>query len=192
MFAMPMGGAARVLKGTVMENRRILMVPLTVVAFVVVLASAAFACTVVTGNFNVIEVKHADNTTTACGPTANDCVVKPGEEINVEASGIEAGTLFNLHFLNHSRYKDNMPTCMGILGDGNPVGPAFGDRIIGGSHTSSSSGTLGPLWGTIPADAEETQPLTGKAFVCFIESFSNGEPDYEGAASGAYGLTVTF
>lgn len=192
-----------------MRQRRVLGISFGAGSLALLVAAPALACTVVFGGqTTVTEVTDGNgNTLMTCGTTVSDCVVDPGDWIKVKATNLKAdqtnqgGEDFNVHFLNQSKLRDiGQHACMGaannldgISGSTDSVPTALKDtKLDGGPYTTDSNGDIGPETEQIPTDAVATTAWTGKAWVCFIEADSSGDPDYSGEASGAYALSVRF
>ncbi len=63
-----------------------------------------------------------------------------------------------------------MKTCMSKV--------PLSEQKIGGGPVTQSGGSTGAVTGTIPGTALPTNSTTGPALVCFIDSDSNGIPQY--------------
>lgn len=189
-----------------MRQRRVLGISFGAGSLLLLVAAPAVACTVVFGGqTTVTEVTDGNgNTVMTCGATASDCVVDPGDGIKVKADGLKdegGNNSYNVHFLNQSKLRDvGQHACMGAVnrvdqvgGNTNSVPTALKDTKLSNSpYAPDSNGDIGPVKEQIPSDAVGTTGWTGKAWVCFIQADSSGDPNYDGEASGAYALSVRF
>ena len=132
--------------------KRLLVISAAVAMPVLVVASTAFACTVLW-----------NNTSTSVTPTSG----KPASTVSASATGssIPGGRTVNLHFLNFSSDSDGMDICMS-----NSL--ARPDVVIGGP-TLTSSGAIPATLGVIPATAQPSN----NARICFITPGYGSAPD---------------
>jgi hypothetical protein len=191
------------------RRRRMLLVPLGAAAVLLAIASVAWACTIVRGQtvVNVGSLSGGDrcapghtsgpavHTNTNCATTeawagVSSMIqmpgyrqywhyegVKGGDTFTATGVGAQGNTRFGLYFLNHWRDSDTMLICMGR--PAGRLGPNT-QKISGtNSATSSSTGAIGSLTGTIPSGAQATNGTTGPAAVCHISEDTNGNADFK-------------
>lgn len=152
------------------QQRRLVLVPLAVAAVVLAFASVAYACTTITGTITTTL-----NGTTCSNSTAS-CTVHPGDTISSTATGLtRGGPYWSLYFLNYKSTQDSMNTCMSNV-------PGAEQKIAG--PVQSSSGQVSGS-GQIPVTAQPSSTSstpTGPALVCWLTSDAiAGAPDYVAA-----------
>ncbi len=166
------------------NHRRWILVPLTVAAVGLAFASVAYACTTIVGSITTTYKGTTCNNWPLTGPPPpTNCSVNRGDTISSTGSGLTVrsdgqpgsgapdGTLWSLYFLNYQKTQDSMKTCMSNV----PLGE---QKISSGPPVPQSNGSTGAVTGTIPGTALPTNSTTGPALVCFIDSNSNGVPQY--------------
>ncbi|MDQ6947648.1 MAG: hypothetical protein M3256_15610 [Actinomycetota bacterium] len=134
-----------------------------VLAGVLVFASAAYACTTVKGTTTVTPTSAAHGTSVS---------------MSVSATGAQASTRFTAYYLNPSSEHDSMGTCMPAIQYPDPT-------KIAGPTTSSSTGVISKV-----TNSSFNVGAAGTAWVCFIDSDTNGVPLYNYATNKA-AVTVT-
>lgn len=152
------------------QQRRLVLVPLAVAAAVLAFASVAYACTTITGTITTTL-----NGTTCSNSTAS-CTVHPGDTITSTATGLTHGPWWSLYFLNYKSTQDSMNTCMSNV-------PGAEQKIAGPVQQSSSGQVSGS--GQIPVTAQPSSTSstpTGPALVCWLTSDAiAGAPNYVAA-----------
>lgn len=146
-----------------MIRRRVFGVATTVVAMLLVVASAAFACTVVQGQTVITAI---NGQPTNCGaPGLPRCEVEPGDEIMAAADMASRNKVYLLYFMNFRQDQHNpetMDTCM----SDDPTK----EEVIGGPAMAESDFTIDDTRGVIPLTAQSTDEANnlGPAIVCFM------------------------
>lgn len=162
-------------------KKKALFLPLGTVAFLLVLASVAWACTSLQGTPEITKIIHR--------PGVVSCPVKPadgwqcaapGDSLFVKATGAAqtAGPhndmiRYYLYYLNYAAMSgpeaDRMDTCMPPPHDAFLTGHPL---LIGGPVMADSSGNIPETEGILPvggpAGDEDTEELLGPAWVCFM------------------------
>jgi hypothetical protein len=151
-----------------MARRKVLLVPFSAVAFVLIATSLAWACITVKGEATIAKVVHKSDAAADCGD--EEKCAAPGDVIKAKATGSVPLTEYFLHFRNYNATNRNKTNCYG-----NAVEPD--EKISTKSVVSDETGKIRALKGTIPASAESTtgtpNSLFGPSLVCFIDTSRN-------------------
>lgn len=153
-----------------MGGRKILLVPFSAVAFVLIAASLAWACITVRGEATIAKVVHKSDAAADAECAEGENCAAPGDVIKAKATGAIPLTEFFLHLKNYSATSTNKNHCYG-----NPV--SADEKISKKSVFSDETGAIGVTKGVIPEHAESTTgtpgSLLGPALVCFIDPTRN-------------------
>ncbi len=148
-------------------------VPLSAVAIVLAIASAAWACITVQGPTEIGSVirTSAESSEAACAADQDNqqpCAA-PGDFIKVSAKGAIPLTEFFLHMRNYQRSSLGGSSCFG-----NRVDPDV--RLTKKSRLSDAEGNIATLKGQIPLTTKPTTSnggVLGPAMVCFVDGERN-------------------
>ncbi|MGI8425251.1 MAG: hypothetical protein ACR2FO_00910 [Actinomycetota bacterium] len=157
------------------NKKKALFLPLGAVAFLLALASVAWACTSLNGTPEITKITHRPGVVSCpVKPAAGWQCAAPGDSLFVKATGAAqtAGphndmVRYYLYFLNYSEIRDGMDTCMPPPEDAAATGVPM---LIGGPVMADSSGNIPETEGILPVAGPtgSTEGLLGPGWVCFM------------------------
>jgi len=162
-------------RSAVVRSRRTLgLLALTAAVVTLAFASVAYACVSIAGSITTTyNGTTCQNRPASCKVHPGNAMLSTGSGLTVRSdggpgSGAPDGTLWSLYFLNYKSLGGGARTCMADWG--NPE-----QKIAGPVRQSNSS--VGPVSAQIPLTALQSNSA-GPALVCWIDSDSSGNPNY--------------
>ncbi len=153
-----------------MDRRKVLLVPFSAIAFVLIATSLAWACITVKGEATIAKIVHKSDASANADCGEDENCAAPGDIIKAKATGAVPLTEFFLHLRNYSATSTSKRHCYGNAAEAD-------EKISTKSVMSDETGKIRALNGVIPEHAQATtgtpNSLLGRALVCFIDPSRN-------------------